>query len=110
VDAAYQLVFFAKENRRQIGIAADPAPGLVDRAHVTAGAEGAFAGAAHDDGMHGRVDGPGAQRRSEAPVVIEGQRIERLRPIDYERSEAAFATEQDFLLAHAVNDREGGGR
>src|SRR5215831_15580951 len=82
VDAADQFVFFAKEDGRQVGIATDSLSGLVDCAHVTSGAEGALAGAAHDHGTDRWVTGPGAQCRSKATVVVEGQRVERLRPVD----------------------------
>ena len=59
MDLADQPVFLAKEHRGQVGGAADPAPGLPDRAHIAAGAEGAPAGAADEDRVHRRVFGPG---------------------------------------------------
>ena len=65
VDSPDQLVFLAKKDRGQIRVAADPAPRLVDRAHIAAGAERAVAGAADDDGMYRRVGRPGAQCRVE---------------------------------------------
>ena len=85
MDLADQLVFLAKEHRGQIGIAADPAPGLPDRADIAAGAEGAPAGAADEDSAHRRVLGPGFERRSDAAVVRQGQRVQRLRPVDRDR-------------------------
>src|SRR5207253_2740777 len=74
-------------------------PGLVDRAHVAAGAEGAVAGAANGDGMHRRVRSPSPHSRIDAPVVVEGQRVERPWPVDDQRGKAALSANQDLALA-----------
>ncbi len=111
VDLVDQPVFLAKEHRGQIGIAADAAPGLPDRAHIAAGAEGAPAGAADQDGAHRRVGGPGGERRGDAAVIGQGQRIQRLRPVERDRGEPARAPEQDLVVfvTHSTA-RAGGGR
>ncbi len=99
--SADQIVFFAKEDGWKLGLAADAAPCLVDRAHVAAGAEGALAGAANDHGMDRRIGRPVGKGGSEASVVGEGQRVERLRPVDDQGGEATLATRQDLVtLAH----------
>ena len=65
----------------QRGVAGDAAPGLVDRANIAAGAEGALAGAADHDGMdHGFVR-PGPQHRGETPVHAEREGIQCLGPV-----------------------------
>src|SRR5262249_38043217 len=84
----------------QIGVAADAAPGFVHCPHIAAGAESTVAGAAHDNGMHQPVVFPGAQSRIEAPVIIEGQRVERLRPVDRNRGKAVLAAKQDLGSSH----------
>ena len=97
MDWTDKLVLFAKEDGRQVGITADPAPRRIDRAHVAAGAKGALAGAADHHSMDRWVRSPGAQCRIETAVVVEGQRIKRLRPVDRQDRQATVAVEQDLV-------------
>ena len=83
----------------QLRIVADPQPGLVDRAHVAAGAEGAVAGAANGDGTHSRVRSPSPHSRIDTPVVVEGQRVERPWSVDDQRGKAALSADQDLAVA-----------
>ena len=101
-----QLVFFTKKDRGQVRVAADPAPRLIDRAHIAAGAECPVAGAADDHGIYRRVGGPVAQCRVDASVIVEGQRIERLRPVDRQDRQAAFPAKQDLVgIGHQLPSR-----
>ena len=97
MDAADQLVFFPEKHRGQIAIAGNAAPGLVDRAHVAAGAERALAGAAHQHGTDHRVIFPGAQHRVEAPIHAEREGVKRPRPVQHYGRDAAFPPEQDVI-------------
>ena len=110
VDGADQPVFLAEEHRSQARIAGDPAAGLVDRADIAAGAEGTAAGAADDDGMHRWILGPCRQRRGDPPVVRQGQRVQRLRPVDRQGGEPAGTAEQDLAGVTHSTGRAGGGR
>ena len=111
VNEADQLVFFTEEDGWQLRIVADSQPGLVDRAHVATGAEGAVAGTANDDGMHRRVRSPSPHGRIDTPVVVEGQRVERPRPVDDQCGETAFLADQDLAVAaHHITRRAGAGR
>jgi hypothetical protein len=106
LDLPDQMVFLAKEHRGQVRVTTDTPSRFVNRAHIAAGAERPVAGAADDDGMHRRVRRPCTQGRLEPPVVVEGQRIERLWPVDRQGRESAFAAEEDLVgIVHQLPSR-----
>ena len=74
VDAADDPVFLGEEDRGEAGVAGYSPAGLVDRADVPAGAEGAIAGAFDQHGMDRGIVRPGAQGGIEAPVHAERRR------------------------------------
>jgi len=75
VNMADQLIFLAEEHGGQRAVAGEAAPGLVDRADIAAGAEGALAGAADQDGVDVRIIGPGAQHRVETAIHRQGEGV-----------------------------------
>ena len=97
VDLPDDLVFFAKEHRGEFAVAGDAAAGLVDRPDVAAGAEGALAGAADQDGMEFGALLPLPQHRRQRAVHTEGEGVERLRPVQGDGRQPAFPPEQDVV-------------
>src|SRR5947208_1266414 len=106
VDMADQLVFLAEEDGCQRAVAGEAAPGLVNRADIAAGAEGALAGAADQDRLDAGVLGPGAQHRIEAAVHVERKGVEGLRPVQRDRRNIALASKQDVLVSHPASQGE----
>ena len=96
-DAADQLVFLTEKRGRQGVVAGEAATRFVDRPDVTAGAEGALAGAADQHRLDAGVLGPGAQHRIEAAVHVERKGVEGLRPVQRYGRDPALASKQDVL-------------
>src|SRR6516164_1856745 len=98
VDTFNEAILFAEK----IGLVVT-APALlsriVNRAHVAAGAKGAVAGTAHEDRLDALILAPSDKLRIERPVHRQGERIERLRPVERDDAEPATALEQDFVVA-----------
>ncbi len=101
VDAVVERIFPAIEHRRQV--AAAPA-GVVQRPHVAAGAEGALAGALDDDDTDRGIGGAVGQPRVQRPDHRQGQRVERLRPVQGDRRDATAKLEQNFRIAIHITD------
>ena len=105
MDAPVQHVFAAEEVG--VGMVGHPRralrPGIVDRHQIAAGTEGPVAGPAHHHRMDRRVVGPGQESGLHGLDHLQGQRVERPRPVEGNEPDRPGRFEQD-LVSHRWGD------
>ena len=101
LDRGVEDVFVAVELER---IGRFRLPGFIQRANVTARAEGPVAVAANSDGFDRIVFGPFVKLRFHCHAHALRQRVQRLWAIERDEAERATALEQDFgFFRHCRN-------